>query len=293
MLQGLRDHVDASVATPLMTAGPFARMAKDHARYLTRATVLEMCLRLAESVPGDIVEFGVASGDSTRVIRKLSKKTIYALDSFEGLREAFENAGVGTFAGPVPDIPGVNIVKGYFEDTCTGELRARVGRIAFAHLDADLYSSTLAALRWLTPLLGNRSLILFDEFIGGGRAEARAFADWQGETATSLIRIAEFDREPSGWGEIPDKRVLFQVIVEEPATWIANTETFLKAKPHRTSSLSDSEKVGVKAGDMLYAKSWESEKDHQRLFGAQLNGKSLPESDWFVYPPHWDGTNVT
>jgi hypothetical protein len=287
MIQGLRDHVEASIATPLIMAGPFAEMAKIHALYLPRATVLEMCLRLAERVPGDIVEFGVASGDSTRVLRKLTKKKIYALDSFEGLNEAFENAGVGAFAGPVPDIPGVNIVKGYFEDTCTEALRATVGRVAFAHLDADLYTSTLVALRWLTPLLCNRSLILFDEFVGGGRAEARAFAQWQGETATSLVRIAEFDREPSGWGEIPDKRVLFQVIKSEPTTWVANTDTFLKARAQPLSSLADSEKIAVNTGDILYARTWELAGDHRKLSEVQLNGGHPLASDWFVYPPHW------
>jgi hypothetical protein len=278
------------VATPLLPECAFSRLAKDRARYLSRAVVLETCVRLAEGVPGDIVEFGVASGDSTRVIRKHSKKVIYALDSFEGLGEAFENAKVGAFAGPTPNIPGVNIVKGYFQDTCTEDLRIRVGRVAFAHLDADLYSSTLVALRWLTPLLGDESLILFDEFVGGERAEARALADWQAETKLNLVRIAEFDREPSGWGAIPDKRALFQVILEEPISWTATAETFVKARPQLTSTLLESEKVLVKPGDALRAERWEPEHGDRRLFGVTLNGNPLSSGPWFVYPPHWRNT---
>jgi hypothetical protein len=197
------------------------------ARLLSRDMVLEIAVRLACAVPGNIVEFGVADGSSTRVIQRTlrrqrlgwfnlsPKKEIFALDSFEGLREAFENAPVGAFAQPVPSLPGIQIVKGYFEESCTPALAKRVGRVAFAHLDADLYSSTLCALRWLTPLLGTGSLLLFDEFVGGGMSEARAFDEWRAESGVEVVRIAEFDRDPSGWGEQLDRRTLFQVVGTE------------------------------------------------------------------------------
>ena len=137
---------------------------------------------------------------------------MFALDSFEGLREKFENAKVGEFAGAVPNISGVSFVKGYFEATCTEDLRRRVGRVSFAHLDADLYSSTKFALHWLTPMLETGSLLLFDEFIGGDFAERKAFDEWRQETGMQVIRIAEFDRDPSGYGKVPDRRLLYQVI---------------------------------------------------------------------------------
>jgi hypothetical protein len=90
-----------------------------------------------------------------------------------------------------------------------------VGRIAFASLDADLYSSTACALRWLTPLLGSGSLLLFDEFLGEKESEKRAFEDWSRETGIRTIRVAEFVREPSAWGTRIDKRPLFQVIGDD------------------------------------------------------------------------------
>ena len=43
--------------------------------------------------------------------------------------------------------------------------------MALASLDADLFSCTLCALTWLTPLLGIGSLLLFDEYLGDGGAE--------------------------------------------------------------------------------------------------------------------------
>jgi hypothetical protein len=110
------------------------------ANFLSRSAVLSMCVRASTRVPGNIVEFGVASGESTRVIRRalrgfgpswlasFGKKRICAFDSFEGLREKYENVEIGTFAGSVPNISDVNFIKGYFEDTCTNSLRAGATR---------------------------------------------------------------------------------------------------------------------------------------------------------------------
>lgn len=189
---------------------------------------LEIAVRLSLRVPGNIVEFGVADGSSTRIIRRtlrryrlrpfvpFARKRIFALDSFEGLRERFEEAAAGTFAGGVPKISGVTFVKGYFEQTCTPELAARVGQVAFAHLDADLYDSTLTALRWLQPMLGPGSLLLFDEFTGGAEAECRAFEEWRQRSGLTLARLAEFDRDPSGFGTVPDRRLMYQVVGSGP-----------------------------------------------------------------------------
>jgi hypothetical protein len=196
---------------------------RTRSNYFSRAMVLEMCVRLSLDVPGSIIEFGVASGTTLRsIIATLerygpaaSPKKIFGVDSFQGLREPFENAPAGAFACEPPDLPGVDLVVGYFEDVCTDALRERVGRVAFAHLDADLYSSTLCALRWLTPLLGTGSLLLFDEFTGGERSEARAFEEWRAEIHLPIIRVAEFDRGPSGWGSVIDRRLLFQVVGPE------------------------------------------------------------------------------
>jgi hypothetical protein len=191
--------------------------------FVPRDVILEMAVRLAYRKAGNIVEFGVAEGNSTRLIRRVATacegnsppdatKEIYACDSFEGLRERFEKAPIGAFKTTPPDIPGVKIVKGYFEDSLTEALRARVGVVAFASLDADLFSSTLCALRWLTPLLRVGSLLLFDEFLGEQQSEKRAFEQWSAETCIQTAMIANFIREPSGWGSNLDRRPLFQIV---------------------------------------------------------------------------------
>ena len=191
--------------------------------FVPRDFILDMVVRLSFRIPGNIVEFGVAEGNSTRLIRRVAteceangppeiKKQIYACDSFEGLREPFENAPIGAFKTTPPTIPGVEIVKGFFEESLTETLRARVGVIAFASLDADLFSSTLCALRWLTPLLRAGSLLLFDEFLGEKESEKRALEQWLAETGIRAAMIANFIRDPSGWGHNLDRRPLFQVV---------------------------------------------------------------------------------
>lgn len=194
--------------------------------FIPRGLILDFAVRASYHISGNIVEFGVATGDSTRKIRatldKLEvehvegqRKKVFAFDSFKGLPEKFENAEVGTFAGEVPKISGVEIVEGYFQESLTQELAVRVGKVSFASLDADLYSSTLCALQWLTPLLHTGSILLFDEFLGEKESEKRAFEAWSEESGVRTIKIADLLRQPSGWGEKIDRRTLFQVVGSE------------------------------------------------------------------------------
>lgn len=196
---------------------------KDYVRYVPRDVVLETAVRLSHWVPGHIMEFGVWRGTSTRILRRTltqcqmaefggPAKRIYACDSFEGLPEKYEKLEPGTFKTKPPSIMGVKMVKGYFEDSLTPQLAAEVKQVALASLDADLYSSTICVLRWLTPLLGTGSLLLFDQFHGENGAERRAFEDWSAETGVKAVKVASFVREPAGLGPILDERTLIQVV---------------------------------------------------------------------------------
>ncbi|WP_346055227.1 class I SAM-dependent methyltransferase [Amycolatopsis dongchuanensis] len=186
---------------------------------------LELAVAISRDIPGNVVEFGTWQGHSTRVIRdelwrgrlwgRGRGKRIFACDSFEGLAEDYEHLKAGTFATAVPKLTGVRIVKGYFDQTLTPELAAEVGTVSFAHLDADLYSSTVTALKWLTPLLRPGSVLLFDELLGEDPAEARALAEWTEESGISLALLGLFGRPPSGKGDMTDRRGLFQVVGEQ------------------------------------------------------------------------------
>lgn len=191
--------------------------------FVSRAQVLELAIQLSRGTEGDIVEFGVFNGASTRIIRDelwrtalwepaQRKKKIYACDSFRGLPGHYERLPPGTFATKVPRLRGVEIVNGFFEDVLTEALARQVGKISFAHFDADLYSSTLCALDWITPLVQPGTVLLFDEFCGEEPAEERAFLEWTSRTGTRTALLAMFGREPSGDGGTTDRRALFQVL---------------------------------------------------------------------------------
>jgi hypothetical protein len=207
------------------TPGDWPRL-RGKVTYPSRASVLELAVHLARPVAGNVIEFGVFKGASTRVIRdelyrspvwnfRRPPKRIFACDSFDGLPDDYENLAAGTFATPVPTLRGVRIVKGFFEDSLTPALAKEVGPVSLAHFDADLFSATETALNWIDPLLHGGSLLLFDEFDGTDDAEARAFAEWSERTDHQLTLIAMFGREPSGKGDTPDRRALFQVIGDE------------------------------------------------------------------------------
>lgn len=219
----------ASLA-PILTGTPgdWAATA-GRVTYPSRAQVLSLAVAVSRPVPGHIIEFGTWKGSSTRVIRdelwqsriwdrRQRSKRIYACDSFKGLAEDYEHLKKGTFATPVPTLKGVRIVDGYFEDTLTAELAREIGRISLAHLDADLYGSTVTALNWLKPLLQPGSVLAFDEFAGEDPAEARAMLEWQEESGVQLAMLALFGREPSGKGDSTDRRALFQVVSDEKIT---------------------------------------------------------------------------
>jgi predicted O-methyltransferase YrrM len=202
---------------------------KSKVTFPSRAQVLELAVQLTRPVSGHIMEFGVWKGYSTRVIRDelfrarvwdraQRRKRIYACDSFEGLPESYEHLNAGTFATPVPRLTGIRIVKGFFEDSLTPALAREVGQVSLAHLDADLESATTCVLDWLTPLLHGGSLLLFDEFFGEDPAEQRALVDWTERSGIRTALIALFGREPSGKGEMTDRRALFQVIGDEHLT---------------------------------------------------------------------------
>ena len=133
----------------------------------------------AFKVPGEFVEVGCNSGESSVVIRKVldslaPDRRLYCFDSFEGLPEltgddardrvydkGWMHAPLASFydtfrrAGlAAPE----HVFKGWFEDTIPRHLP---DRIAFALLDADLYSSTRHALPHVYARLSPGAVCMF------------------------------------------------------------------------------------------------------------------------------------
>jgi predicted O-methyltransferase YrrM len=138
------------------------------------------------ALDGLVLEFGVAGGDSVRVLAELADGPVHGFDSFEGLPEAWpgrhEGAGHYSMGGRLPAVPAtVSLHKGWFDDTLPGFLAAHAGPAAFVHIDCDLYASTRTVLDALSGRIVPGTVIVFDEFFNfpsWREHEYKAFAEF-------------------------------------------------------------------------------------------------------------------
>jgi len=120
-------------------------------------------------ISGDriICEFGVFTGGSINHVSKMTDKTVFGFDSFEGLPERWrDGCDRGMFA--VPQLPkvrkNVTLVKGLFHDTIPVFLSQQKGAVGFLHIDSDLYSSAKTVFDLLGERLRPGTVIVFDDY---------------------------------------------------------------------------------------------------------------------------------
>jgi hypothetical protein len=134
------------------------------------------------SVSGLWLEFGVASGNSLRLLAGYTPK-IYGFDSFKGLPEPWAGFKAGHFA--TANIPAfaknVELIIGVFEETLPTFFAANSGPCAFVNIDCDLYSSTQTVLKHICPRIIPGTILFFDEIHGTHPClehEAKAWSDY-------------------------------------------------------------------------------------------------------------------
>ncbi|HLW40489.1 MAG TPA: class I SAM-dependent methyltransferase [Brumimicrobium sp.] len=119
------------------------------------------------SIDGVFCEFGVYKGKSVNYIARRIKQEIHAFDSFEGLPETWLSTHKkGHFAlNKLPSFePNVVIHKGWFDETLPDFVKNQNEKIAFLHIDCDLYSSTKTIFNFLNQQIVEGTIILFDEY---------------------------------------------------------------------------------------------------------------------------------
>lgn len=149
-------------------------------------------------VDGLALEFGVASGTTLRIVTEALQSTghdVWGFDVWTGLPEAWRSGfPAGEFAqDEVPTVPGAQLVSGLFEDTLPGFLDEHPGPVAFAHLDADLYSSTRTVLDLIGDRLVPGSVLVFDEYFnypGWQQHEHRAWTEFVDRTGVRFDYVA-------------------------------------------------------------------------------------------------------
>jgi predicted O-methyltransferase YrrM len=137
-----------------------------------------------------IVEFGVANGTTLKIIREYLPKDfiVFGFDSFVGLPEAWEKAHLpkGYFStnGIMPKIKNVIFYKGWFEETLPKFIDIYGdNQFGLIHIDSDLYSSAKTIFKYITPIVGPDTVIVFDEWIYNNNpkyndCEQKAFYEW-------------------------------------------------------------------------------------------------------------------
>ena len=155
-------------------------------RQVPRLLYFHKLLSIALRVEGSIVECGVGGGDSLILIKRIlndhtdSHRAVFAFDSFEGFPELSQHDTTG-HAGyckwdlnfvrnnlrnflSETDVDSIEFRKGFFSDSLPGA-KKDIGRIAFLHIDVDLYQSYLDVLENLFELVSIGGVVCFDEFL--------------------------------------------------------------------------------------------------------------------------------
>ncbi|WP_448617662.1 class I SAM-dependent methyltransferase [Geodermatophilus sp. URMC 65] len=148
-----------------------------------------------EIVPagGLALEFGVFRGRSLEVIAEgRGRRDVYGFDSFQGLPEDYRpHVRVGAFAtDALPEVAGVELVVGWFQDTLPGFLSAHPGPVHLVHVDGDLYSSAVTVLEHVDPRLVPGSVVVFDEFFNFPGWEQHEFRAWREHLERTGARVA-------------------------------------------------------------------------------------------------------
>ena len=137
--------------------------------------------------------------------RNLEQMRFVGFDSFEGLPKASpidviegqeEWIGEGGFCASLDEVRAlmpakglaegrIKLVKGWFDATLTPETKRQLElkHAAIVYVDCDYYESTVPALEFVTDLLVDGTILIFDDwFLFRGRSdrgEQRAFNEWK------------------------------------------------------------------------------------------------------------------
>jgi predicted O-methyltransferase YrrM len=227
-----RDLFTAVEQDAARSSADFFRRELTHAAaHFAKDDTLRAALEQAPA-EGLYLEFGVATGGTLRLIAEHAPAgTVYGFDSFEGLPEHWRAGfGPGAFATDrLPEVPGAELVVGWFDETLPGFLDQHPEPVAFLHLDADLYSSTRTVLAALAPRLRAGTVILFDEYFNYPGWEEHEHRAW-----TEFVTERRLRFEYLGF-TADDEQIavrLLDAAAEAPGAGHPDTEASLAAPRH-------------------------------------------------------------
>ena len=141
-----------------------------------------------EQIPGDVIECGVCNGGTAAVLARFAThsrltRTVWLLDSFQGMPEVTPEDGVGVGEDPAEahvgkevgdqkrvhdvlrsvraDLSRVRIVSGWFQDTFPS---VTAKEIAILNIDADWYESVKLCLNTFYDRVVSGGFVSFDDY---------------------------------------------------------------------------------------------------------------------------------
>ncbi|MEX0503731.1 tetratricopeptide repeat protein [Alphaproteobacteria bacterium LSUCC0719] len=143
--------------------------------HFNRWSIYDRAIELSDQ-SRSFYEFGVWMGDSFRYLVPHFERG-YGFDSFQGLPEDWGVVPRGTYSsrGRVPDIKNAKFVVGEFATTLPEFFDSKRPMAGLINFDADLYSSTIAALTNAKQVIDVNTILVFDEFIVNDRWEEDEF----------------------------------------------------------------------------------------------------------------------
>ncbi len=155
-----------------------------------RCWILSNCISHARQLEGDFAEFGVFRGGTALLAARMlaeagDGRCLHLFDSFQGMPRTSENEpyklgdlnrtsathveGLVAQAGARVKMH-VGFIPATFVDT-------NIERLAFAHVDVDLYRSVLDCVEFVYPRLVAGGMIVFDDYGFPGCVRAREATD--------------------------------------------------------------------------------------------------------------------
>ncbi|WP_162247397.1 class I SAM-dependent methyltransferase [Rhodanobacter sp. Root627] len=135
---------------------------------------------------GFVCELGVYKGQSlNEIARWHSPAKVYGFDTFTGLpefwREGFPAGAFDVSSDKLDFEKNCTLYKGLFGETLPVFLQDVSKMAKLIHVDCDLYSSTISALRILAPRISVGTVLVFDEYFN--------YPGWQNHEHKALIEF--------------------------------------------------------------------------------------------------------
>lgn len=155
-----------------------------------------------KEIPGEIAELGVAYGASAKLIAKYSGgREIHLFDTFDGLPPPTDMDSTKFAAGDFKTTLGR--VQAYLAGTPSGQISYHQGyfpqtaaavadrKFSFVHLDADLYESTIEALKFFYPRMSPGGIILCHDYLSAAGVD-RAYAEFFADKTEPVIELSGY-----------------------------------------------------------------------------------------------------